>query len=1138
MPDLHILFMVHSVSHKEKDDAKKKRSCDEIIGYSWIKVRENREYNLPIVTHLPENYLKYNLENADKSKSLVDLKWIDGVGSDLFKFNLTFFTNYFTDNEHIQKLMSFVDEKGVSSDTCSQLAAFIKWINSIGSRVMIIHLNIILNLLFEILQKSSKFKNDMKNKYENYIFNLLELTIYRITVLLFIGAEICKMQRADLLRGYFIFNPDINPMTENIHDIILKHLASSINYGSDLTMTHNFYSKNRKNLLKASTIDGFGELVGLVRTLSVQRLAIKYLQEISQQYAINHFPLWLIFSQVKGILNSSYESRKYGIRLMRNLLIKLHFDDRYNGNNVSIYRIHILFLPFVTILKENLHIFEQSMLGNIFDLPDDSTSLSDMQGSVKEVVPNKKKWTASLKTIKEPLDSDIKVYSNDSENMLYSKKDLREIMMMFLQIFSSIDFTVAMDYIKSFCTNVTSTSSSYTSYDTKKSKNKSFLESILSMLKISLSLFDYQVIQGKRYIFIIKLSKSNTFATMHSVKSTRLDSSIKIYTSFINKHKAEMDSNLFYEVCMIVLDYIEKIYISFKTVIENELGENNLMKSFFSIHIFLLQASVPFIVRKHHFSQLRQFVAKAQLLIYLILRSDFSFSGLLYHRSYISIIMACSTVVDQSSCFNFLFDSMKELWNLVKSDETMKNSDFSSQISDLTKRVKNIIRLTVRFKELETNPESLVDAHCSIFNSFTGVPELQQTWLERIALIQTKNENHSEAAMCYIEIAALIALTLKRKKILPNGYLVFEPITPNINPNEFTFKEDALTDENLHTLETFISNIKKASNSFIKAERYEIIIPLSKIIGPFFENDANYEELSKLHELLKMTYDQIISSIKKRYLGTYYRVAFYGNSFKENHYCQFIYKEPKLSQLGVVIERFRDIYEPQCVDLSIINESNKVKYGELDQNKDYIQINAVKQIIKITSNQDSSFLSHNNIGEFVLETPFTKSGKAHGSVADQWKRITTFTTSKCFPDIKRRIPIIKSKVYEMTPIEVAIDEMKTQVKDLKFLVNLKPPDMKGLQLKLQGSVCVTVNAGPLAYANTFLKRDVKISLPVAYTVELESIFKAFIDICGTALALNGELIKEDQLEYQKDLSNKFLILTADLNELLTIDDKK
>lgn len=67
----------------------------------------------------------------------------------------------------------------------------------------------------------------------------------------------------------------------------------------------------------------------------------------------------------------------------------------------------------------------------------------------------------------------------------------------------------------------------------------------------------------------------------------------------------------------------------------------------------------------------------------------------------------------------------------------------------------------------------------------------------------------------------------------------------------------------------------------------------------------------------------------------------------------------------------------------------------------------------------------------------------------------------------KRIPIKDKQEIELSPIDVAIDEMHTRVAELEDVV-LPPIDVKKLQLRLQGSVAVTVNAGALAYAIVFL----------------------------------------------------------------------
>lgn len=66
--------------------------------------------------------------------------------------------------------------------------------------------------------------------------------------------------------------------------------------------------------------------------------------------------------------------------------------------------------------------------------------------------------------------------------------------------------------------------------------------------------------------------------------------------------------------------------------------------------------------------------------------------------------------------------------------------------------------------------------------------------------------------------------------------------------------------------------------------------------------------------------------------------------------------------------------------------------------------------------------------------------------------------------------MVYHKEEELSPIEVAVEDMKAKVADLSEVVYQRTPDIKKLQLRLQGAVSVQVHAGPLAYAEVFLSR--------------------------------------------------------------------
>lgn len=63
-----------------------------------------------------------------------------------------------------------------------------------------------------------------------------------------------------------------------------------------------------------------------------------------------------------------------------------------------------------------------------------------------------------------------------------------------------------------------------------------------------------------------------------------------------------------------------------------------------------------------------------------------------------------------------------------------------------------------------------------------------------------------------------------------------------------------------------------------KAERYELLGPLFKLIIPIYEKRRNYQALAQCHQNLAESYAKIseVNKSGKRLLGRYYRIAFYG----------------------------------------------------------------------------------------------------------------------------------------------------------------------------------------------------------------------------------------------------------------------
>lgn len=66
------------------------------------------------------------------------------------------------------------------------------------------------------------------------------------------------------------------------------------------------------------------------------------------------------------------------------------------------------------------------------------------------------------------------------------------------------------------------------------------------------------------------------------------------------------------------------------------------------------------------------------------------------------------------------------------------------------------------------------------------------------------------------------------------------------------------------------------------------------------------------------------------------------------------------------------------------------------------------------------------------------------------------SATHCFPYVKKRIAVMYQHHTDLSPIEVAIDEMSVKVAELRALCATSEVDMIRLQLKLQGSISVQV----------------------------------------------------------------------------------
>ncbi|XP_030634557.1 dedicator of cytokinesis protein 10 [Chanos chanos] len=673
------------------------------------------------------------------------------------------------------------------------------------------------------------------------------------------------------------------------------------------------------------------------------------------------------------------------------------------------------------------------------------------------------------------------------------------------------------------------------------------------------------IIRGKNALTNPKLLQMMETGNATASMNTKSDPSV---------HPADIEANLSTEVALTVLDVLGLFVHHHKKQLQQDEGQNPLMKKVFDTYLLFFQINQSTTTLRHVFAALRLFIQKfpsvffqgkadmcgclcyeilkccnhrssstqteASALLYFFMRKNFEFTkGKSIVRSHLQLIKAVSQLIADAGIGGSRFQqSLAIINNFANGDAPLKSTSFPAEVKDLTKRIRTVLMATSQMKEHEKDPEMLVDLQYSLANSYASTPELRRTWLESMAKIHVRNGDLSEAAMCYIHISALIAESLKRRASFCMGWAAFMNISPNVK-EEGAMKEDTGTQDTPYTEDTLVEQLELCVDYLWKSERYELIADINKPVIAVFEKRRDFKRLSELYYDIHRSYLKVTEVVnsEKRLFGRYYRVAFYGQGFfEEEESKEFIYKEPKLTGLSEISQRLLKLYSDKfgADNVKMIQDSNKVNPKDLDPRFAYIQVTYVVPYFDEKEQQEkkTDFEHHHNISRFVFETPFTLSGKKHGDVEEQCKRRTILTTSSSFPYLKKRIQVVEQQSTEMNPIEVAIDEMSRKVSELNQLCSMDEVDMIRLQLKLQGSVSVKVNAGPMAYARAFLEEKNAKKYPDNQVKLLKEIFRRFAEACGQALDVNERLIKEDQLEYQEEMRAHYRDMLTELSAIM------
>ncbi|XP_041792139.1 dedicator of cytokinesis protein 8 isoform X2 [Chelmon rostratus] len=532
--------------------------------------------------------------------------------------------------------------------------------------------------------------------------------------------------------------------------------------------------------------------------------------------------------------------------------------------------------------------------------------------------------------------------------------------------------------------------------------------------------------------------------------------------------------------------------------------------------------------------------------LYLIMRYSYS-NASNFSRVKMQVTMSLASLVGKSSDFQeeYLRRSLRTILAYAEEDTDMQNTQLPSQVDELLRNLNSILSDTVKMREFQEDPEMLMDLMYRIAKGYQTSPDLRLTWLQNMAEKHNNRKCYTESAMCLVHAAALVAeylSMLEDHKYLPVGSVTFQNISPNVleesavSDDILSPDEDGVCSGRYFTESGLVGLLEQAAELFSNGGLYEAVNEVYKIIIPILEAHRDFRKLASTHDKLQRAFDNIIQKGHKRMFGTYFRVGFYGAKFGDLDEREFIYKEPGITHLPEISHRLENFYS-QCFGdetLVMIKDSTPVNRKQLNPNKAYIQITYVEPFFDDYEMKDrmTNFEKNFNLRRFMYTTPFTKSGRPRGELNEQYKRKTILTTMHAFPYVKTRINVIQKEEFDLTPIEVAIEDMQKKTRELAVATHREQPDAKMLQMLLQGSVGATVNQGPLEVAQVFLNEIPADPKLFRHHNKLRLCFKEFIMRCGEAVEKNKHLITSDQKEYQQELKKNYNRLRESLRPML------
>lgn len=456
--------------------------------------------------------------------------------------------------------------------------------------------------------------------------------------------------------------------------------------------------------------------------------------------------------------------------------------------------------------------------------------------------------------------------------------------------------------------------------------------------------------------------------------------------------------------------------------------------------------------------------SEAGSLIYMMIKTNFQIRGN-FSRTKLQSTIAISKLCGEAEGkeFQYLQKTLDYAAKLAKKE--FKDNPLGNDVGNLVIRLFAVIKDSLNIAKYSYDPETIIDLTYQVSLGYKESPDLRLTWIENLITRHTIEKNYEEIAQCKFLIVALIVESLlitKSNSIhpgLPKSKEDLSFISPNVieEPNHPTTESN--NDENLFNSTLFsekglISTISSVAKFLKFSQRFETCIDMYNILLDYYQTIKDYENLTICFRDLKDVCSLLVTTDKQegRLFNHFYRVCYYGKPFGQINGAEMIYKENAMVRVADFTERLKKQYS-SLGTLVILPNTQAVDKSKLESDDIHVQITAVTPYfeddpIERKTEWDNNF----NVREFIFETPFTSTGKAHGDLSVQCKRKTIVKTEKSFPYVKKRLKVISKREVILQPLQNAIEIIQTREKALRMELHRSPANPKTLQIQLQGAV--------------------------------------------------------------------------------------